>query len=303
MRSSRASFGVSAMTRTGSSSAFPPSMTCRRGGSSCAPAPPPARTTFCASSPLTSRPSTPRSMMQLSLGASQRCWNKGTPPAVLEPRHCPACPAVRRARSPLRFFRPLHSALGLLVRHDAVIQARAPAAAARLRAALQGDGALPSSAAATQALAHLRDLGYEAPDWAVICSGAAAPPAPDRDDDPWPFRGWQRSAARACDERTYETHLSHLTSASRALLLSQAGPFASRALNLLPTRDDVAIPSAQFRVLLLRRLRLPLPLAPRRCSCHGVLDSLGDHRTACATSGVSVHPRAAPRARRRAGMP
>ena len=80
MRSSRASFGVSAMTRTGSSSAFPPSMTCRRGGSSCAPAPPPARTTFCASSPLTSRPSTPRSMMQLSLGASQRCWNKGTPP-------------------------------------------------------------------------------------------------------------------------------------------------------------------------------------------------------------------------------
>ena len=36
----------------------------------------------------------------------------------------------------------------------------------------------------------------------------------------------------------------------------------------------------------LRRLRLPLPLAPRRCSCHGVLDSLGDHRTACATSGV-----------------
>ena len=77
-----------------------------------------------------------------------------------------------------------------------------------------------------------------------------------------------------------------LTPASRALLLSQAGQFASRALNVLPTRDDVAIPSAQFRVLLLRRLRLPLPLAPRRCSCHGVLDPLGDHRTACATSGV-----------------
>ena len=64
----------------------------------------------------------------------------------------------------------------------------------------------------------------------------------------------------------------HSCPASRALLLSQAGQFASRALNVLPTRDDVAIPSAQFRVLLLRRLRLPLPLAPRRCSCHGVLD-------------------------------
>ena len=54
----------------------------------------------------------------------------------------------------------------------------------------------------------------------------------------------------------------------------------------MPTRDDIAIPSAQFRVLLLRRLRLPLPLAPRRCSCHGAVDPLGDDRTACATSGV-----------------
>ena len=119
---------------------------------------------------------------------------------------------------------------------ELMIQARAPAAAARLRAALQGDGALPSSAAATQALAHLRDLAYEPPDWAVICFGAAAPPAPDRDDDPWPFQGWQRSAARACDERMYETHLSHLTSASRALLLSQAGPLR------FPRREPPAHP-------------------------------------------------------------
>ena len=168
-----------------------------------------------------------------------------------------------------------------------VILARAPAAAARLRAALQGDGALPSTAAATHARAHLCDLGFEAPAWADLCSGAAtAPPDPDHADDPWPVKGCQRSAARACDKRAYETHLSDLTPASRALLLSQAGPFASRALNLMPTRDDIAIPSAQFRVLLLRRLRLPLPLAPRRCRCHGALDPLGDHRTACATSGV-----------------
>jgi len=48
----------------------------------------------------------------------------------------------------------------------------------------------------------------------------------------------------------------------------------------------VTVPSALLRVLLLRRLRLPLPLAPRRCSCRGQLDALGDHRTACATSGV-----------------
>ncbi|OLQ08844.1 hypothetical protein AK812_SmicGene7597 [Symbiodinium microadriaticum] len=146
-----------------------------------------------------------------------------------------------------------------------VILARAPAAAARLRAALQGDGALPSTAAATHARAHLCDLGFEAPDWADLCSGAAtAPPDPDHADDPWPVKGWQRSAARACDKRAYETHLSDLTPASRALLLSQAGPFASRALNLMPTRDDIAIPSAQFRV------PLPRSTGPPRRPPHGL---------------------------------
>ena len=108
----------------------------------------------------------------------------------------------------------------------------------------------------------------------------------------WPFKGWQRLAARACEERAFETHLSELSPASRALLLSQTGPFAARAINVLPTHPDVTIPSAQFRVLLLRRLRMPLPLAPRRCACHGQLDPLGDHRAAvarvCREAGARV---------------
>ena len=33
-------------------------------------------------------------------------------------------------------------------------------------------------------------------------------------------------------------------------------------------------------------MRLPLPFAPRRCHCRALLDLLGDHRSACATSGV-----------------
>ena len=58
---------------------------------------------------------------------------------------------------------------------------------------------------------------------------------------------------------------------------------------MLPTHEEVVIPSgysAQFRVLLLRRLRLPLPLAPRHCHCRGQLDPWGDHRAAYATAGV-----------------
>ena len=83
----------------------------------------------------------------------------------------------------------------------------------------------------------------------------AAHPVPALQEPPrdrWPFKGWHRLAAHACDKRTYELHLSDLTPASRALL-SQAGLFAARVFNVTPTRDDVTIPSALFRVLLLRR--------------------------------------------------
>ena len=38
--------------------------------------------------------------------------------------------------------------------------------------------------------------------------------------DRWPFKGWQRLAAHACDKRACEMHFSDLTPASRALLLS-----------------------------------------------------------------------------------
>ena len=82
-----------------------------------------------------------------------------------------------------------------------------------------------------------------------------------------------------CDERALEMHLSDLDTASRALLLSQAGPHAGRALTVRPAATELLIPPAQFRVLLLRRLRLPLQLAPRTCSCHGHLDALGDQRS------------------------
>ena len=40
-----------------------------------------------------------------------------------------------------------------------------------------------------------------------------------------------------------------------------------------------------MRVLLLRRLRVHLPLVPRCCLCRLFLDPFGDHRCACSTSG------------------
>ena len=41
-----------------------------------------------------------------------------------------------------------------------------------------------------------------------------------------------------------------------------------------------------MRVLILRRLRLPLPPTSRHCRCRRFLDPLGDHRSAYAVAGV-----------------
>ena len=89
-------------------------------------------------------------------------------------------------------------------------------------------------------------------------------------------------------------------------MLSQAGPGGARALTALPTAPEFRLPSSCFRVVLLRRLRLPVPIGPRRCRCGGALDALGDHRTACPTAGVlgargAALERAAARVCREAG--
>ena len=63
-------------------------------------------------------------------------------------------------------------------------------------------------------------------------------------------------------------------------------PHVVRAFTVVPTSAELMVPSPLFRVLLLRHLRLPLPVAPRTCACRGRLDPLGDHTAACATSGV-----------------
>ena len=56
----------------------------------------------------------------------------------------------------------------------------------------------------------------------------------------------------------------------------------SAILSNLATRID----SALFRVLLLRRLRLPLLPVSCSCRCDCLLDSFGHHRAACSRAGV-----------------
>ena len=77
-----------------------------------------------------------------------------------------------------------------------------------------------------------------------------------------------------------------MNNASRALIRSQAGPGAGLALSTSPLCLLTRFLSHVFRVILLRRLQLPLSLTARNCRCGHHLDVFGHHRAACARAGV-----------------
>ena len=77
-----------------------------------------------------------------------------------------------------------------------------------------------------------------------------------------------------------------LSDPERTLTRSQHGPLASAVLTAVPTSRMTRIEAQHFRLLLLRRLRLPLPLTSRTCRCGRLLDSFGHHRAACSGAGV-----------------
>ena len=57
-------------------------------------------------------------------------------------------------------------------------------------------------------------------------------------------------------------------------------------MTAIPTHDLVTFSPQIFRVILLRRLRLPLPTTERTCRCDREFDVYDDHRTACPRAGV-----------------
>ena len=170
-----------------------------------------------------------------------------------------------------------------------VIGARHPHLLASILPALEGGASeWPSVTAANLATVALTHLGFRPPSWLALVEGARPPLTSQQRIYGDVARGWQRAATAPVDRESLETLFSELTPASRALLLSQAGPGGSTVLTTLPTRPEYNMRDDVFRVTLLRRLRLPLPPTARECRCGGELDNLGDHRAACATAGVLV---------------
>ena len=145
----------------------------------------------------------------------------------------------------------------------------------------------PALQAAADAARTIAATGWEPPTWAAIASSQTQAPAPPPAPAEGPFaRGWQHKASTTAHARLKAELFNAIPPASQALVTSQSGPFASRAFTTIPYTNDFAYPSHLFRILLLRRLRLPLPLFARTCRCRRTFDSLGDHRAACAQSGV-----------------
>ena len=165
----------------------------------------------------------------------------------------------------------------------------------------------PSVAAAEQAAQALRMQGCRVPTWESLLREGASPPTSEGEGaEDTSRRGWQKLAGAAVDKRALEMLFADLDNASRALLLSQSGEGASCVLPTVRSCPEFDVPNNEYRVVLPRRLRLPLPLTPQRCRCGGRLDALGDHRSACAQVGVLAHragplERAAARICREAG--
>ena len=81
-------------------------------------------------------------------------------------------------------------------------------------------------------------------------------------------------------------HSPALTEPEQAMVLSQGCPLSAEPFVCVPTSRETRFECAIFRVLLLRRLQLPLHLSARVCRCGRLSDVLGHHRSACATTGV-----------------
>ena len=144
---------------------------------------------------------------------------------------------------------------------------------------------LHAVAASVRSLTGVR--GFEPPTWHALAAGARPEPREPDDYEPGSVRkGWQHEVASRVEEFGREDLFTRVGEDVQALVRSQGGPGAGLVLSTCPTCRVTKLETQLFRVVLLRRLRLPLPLTVRTCRCGLPLDPCGHHRAACAHAGV-----------------
>ena len=166
-----------------------------------------------------------------------------------------------------------------------MINQRHPAVADIIVGAPGSDAESDSIRCLVDCARKLEEMVFEVPDWTDLAKGKV-PGDEGEDDLCQPKIGWQKQAANSVEESFLNsTAWPSLEDSERALALSQRGPLASVPFVCFPTDRTRRFDSQPFRLLLLRRLGLPLPLSLRSCRC-GRLDALDHHPAACANAGV-----------------
>ena len=170
-----------------------------------------------------------------------------------------------------------------------MVQSRHPQIADIMVYQLEGVTESPCMGAASSAAAELDELDdLVVPRWSELAAGSRPPSRePEHHEPGAPRHGWQHEAA-VCVERRYrdDSLFSRMTALEKAMVRSPAGPNAGVALSTCPCSPLSRIESPLFRVLLQRRLSLPLPLSNRICRCGLPNDQFGHHRAACSRTGL-----------------
>ena len=171
---------------------------------------------------------------------------------------------------------------------DAVstIQKKDPDLAATILAGFHSEGE-GCFAVANQCAERLVALGVELPTWDAVVAGAT-PDHIHNVEEPCVHQGWQQHVPNTVEKVFNTEAVWPLETNEVALALSQSGPLAGVPFHCPPTSYATRMDSEIFRTLLLRRLRLPLPLNARVCRCGRLRDCLGHHRSARAVSGALV---------------
>ena len=117
------------------------------------------------------------------------------------------------------------------------------------------------------------------PSWTELHEGSRPPRTETREPGEWPH-GWQYWASSVLDSHFRKNlMLTNRPGSCQAHLRSHSGRNAGVAFAHAPTTAEYTIPPHLFRVLLLERLQLPLPVTEATCNgCHEPLDTLGRHR-------------------------
>ena len=143
----------------------------------------------------------------------------------------------------------------------AMARARHPEVAALIFRAMR-DPTGPATLVSVQAVAHqlVGVEGFEPPSWEVLANGQRFLRGEPEEFEPGGCRhGWQHEAASRVERQHRGRLIPRLPQHEIAMLRSQSGPLAGVPLSTTPCNFLNRIDSHLFRVLLLRRLHLPLP--------------------------------------------